>query len=428
MCGLALAANKKRKRVGHRVYDLYKKQKHRGQAGYGFISIQDGVMQELVRGKSELSIKSELLSEQSELILFHHRQPTSTPNTIGTTHPIFVSNDELEHDYYVMHNGCVSNDDELKKKHEELGYIYTTEYVEMKFAKNNAGEMEILETGDTKFNDSEALAIEAARLIEGKQNKMENRGAAAFFVVQLEKGSKNVAAVYYAQNFGRQLGFQKKKGWTLIASENGKEVTQLKLYRMDPKTFEITESELDMDEAHKAVKSPYHYGGEQGSFRNLHSALAPANKYGLVNAYYTRQERDESGAPPTEFFASRVPVYLNAPLEYMYVPLAFAGVNESSRPLFSEAYEWVEEEQTINYGRLEELALEYAKKQQEWDFVNDKLQSEPSYQNLWKGRATNIEQSMNRIEEQMYSLGAKEDEVEGAVAFAQDMMTEDHKV
>jgi len=46
------------------------------------------------------------------MIIAHHRYPTSTKNLINQTHPIQVSNELLEHDYLVIHNGVITNDAE----------------------------------------------------------------------------------------------------------------------------------------------------------------------------------------------------------------------------------------------------------------------------------------------------------------------------
>ena len=174
MCGLVTVLSKKNKPAGQYAFELYQKQATRGKDGYGYLAIQDGHIVNVARAKTETVIRSMLMKEKADFIMFHHRLPTSTDNTIGTTHPMFVSHKELEFDYYFAHNGVITNAIYLKGKHDKLGYKYLTEHKIIEVAEYTHGhDPEYLSTPVTKFNDSETLAIELARYIEGKSDTIE---------------------------------------------------------------------------------------------------------------------------------------------------------------------------------------------------------------------------------------------------------------
>ncbi len=164
MCGLCFVTRFDGHSAKKKIRKLYFHQKSRGTSGYGYVSVAEGKVG-TARAIDEKGIMEFLNEEQSNTILFHHRTPTSTPNVVESTHPIEVKNKILEHDYYVAHNGIISNADTLKKKHEGLGFEYTTELEKVwKTKKNHYYKDEVI------FNDSEALAIEVALVIEGKQD------------------------------------------------------------------------------------------------------------------------------------------------------------------------------------------------------------------------------------------------------------------
>ena len=430
MCGLAFVATKKQKYTGKRVYDLYTKQKSRGKDGFGYIAIQDGKIVNLKRTLTEEGVKKTIFEETAEIILLHHRYPTSTPNTLGTAHPIFVSNDELEYDYYVMHNGVISNHRSLKNDHDELGYVYNTEYIEKTYITYNNGVSEFLTEGDTKYNDSESLAIEIARYFEGKHHTIDAVGAAAVFVVTLEKGTKNVIDIAYGQNYGRSLARQDKKGWVLIASEGpGKEVPPMKFYHFNPKTFVTTESDMSMD---KGYKSQMGYGSNWNGYNTTRKLISPVvnepptdkeNEYGLVNAMYTYSEAVDSGAPFSMFTLSTTILEAGRQQVY-YIPTVFLGIDSYSRPFFSDSYEWVDVEPTKdkNVEKLEELSIKYARKEYERCKIKELLEDNKIDKETYSTRDGSLELELTRLEEEMSSLGIDMEEVEDTVALAQELV------
>jgi hypothetical protein len=210
------------------VYKRFNAQRHRGTEGFGYIAIHEGVVVSIQRAKTEKYIHKLLMKESASEILFHHRKPTSTPNFIGTTHPIIVSDPMFKYDYVMVHNGIVYNCDELKDSHEQMGFQYKTEYKHS--LETNTKTKEKLEfncgfverdgdeddeneiTEDEGYNDSESLALELAMYAEGWHDKIDIDGNLAFVMYQLEKkddvdtliGAK-VKKMFYGHNIRRPL-------------------------------------------------------------------------------------------------------------------------------------------------------------------------------------------------------------------------------
>lgn len=440
MCGLALCISKRKKHTGQRVLDLYKKQEHRGKQGFGILSIKDGKLLPVFRCKYEFAAKAQLVKDNADIILFHHRFPTSTKNVLGATHPIFVSHDELEFDYYIQHNGVINNHHTLKIEHNKLGYVYTTEFKEQTFAVYNDGTREEMDTKVSVFNDSESLAIEIARWLEDKKESIGARGAAAFMGVAMYKGTDKVHSLFFGKNKGRDLCVQDTSKWYIISSETGDDLEDMKLWRMSIETNEWTEQDLVMDEAAPvAVSMPsnvYGYGAHNrqpdidwgDSFRRgpddwpeASSIKGNIEKYeNLMNAYYTTQERDETGVPPAEFYP------VNVASVTLWVPMKYQS-STIPRVMFSEAYK-----KTLKYkfaqvdvktrSRLEDLAMEYAEKQNEYEeiekSVTNTIQEDESYKAILEG----IELKLLEIEESISALDVDQEIVDEVLDTAQSII------
>lgn len=220
MCGIVYVKRFDGKTARKQVIKRYHKQKDRGEDGYGYLTIDPRhKVSRVKRFQFEHEAKAALERSEAKEILLHHRFPTSTPNLVEATHPIVVSHDELEHDYYVVHNGVITNDDALKDKHEKLGYKYTTELSKSYKSSING----TVYSHGSVYNDSEALAIELARTIEGKQPVANAEGAIAYIALQTTKGGKAVA-LYYGTNGRNPLCMTLEKNYIAIASEGGRAI------------------------------------------------------------------------------------------------------------------------------------------------------------------------------------------------------------
>lgn len=194
------------------VLDQYERQCERGQRGFGLIEVAKSNIR-VRRATEPVKALLDVARSNAPTLLFHHRFPTSTENDMEQTHPILVSHDELTHDYYVMHNGIIRNPNECRREHEGLGYAYRTKTTES--FQHYAGY-----AGSTysRFNDSEAFAIELARFIEKKSEGLKAYGAAAFIALAMDKKTKKPVTIFFGTNGGNPLQIMEGTG-LLIGSE-----------------------------------------------------------------------------------------------------------------------------------------------------------------------------------------------------------------
>lgn len=235
MCGIIFAANygPNDKSVNQDVSYQLQDQISRGKEGFGGVYVNDKMQFHIERACEMTKVHFDLfMNQQARMVLFHHRMPTSSPNRISQTHPIKVTNANLAFDYYVIHNGVISNYDELKKKHEELDYDYVTE--------------EEMSASYHGFNDSECLAIEVARYIEGKTEEIGALGSAAFITLQVDKLTQLVTKVYFGRNDRNPLKIIVDKGVYRISSEGkGEPVEPFKLFSFNTTDYELMEQPLN---------------------------------------------------------------------------------------------------------------------------------------------------------------------------------------
>jgi len=242
MCGLLAAFNtpKKDKKgklttpepVNEFIINQYQNQISRGQKGFGIIRINDKGKVEVDRACEGTKFLLDLYLKKSKMIIAHHRTPTSTDNQTDQTHPIVVDNKLLKFKYLVIHNGIITNDTELKAKHEKLGFVYTTAYEDTYLHSAYS---------KIKFNDSEALAIELALFIENKTKLIENSNSAAFIVLQVEKKTNLAKTVYFGKNNFGALNLDKKSNELRLSSEgDGESVKENKLYAFDVKDNKLS--------------------------------------------------------------------------------------------------------------------------------------------------------------------------------------------
>lgn len=230
MCGVAYSKSFKYKPVNSIIELVYEFQKTRGTDGYGFTEVF-GDRISTKRFKDEKDALAELKKSQSSEILFHHRQPTSTENDVKSNHPIITTSEVYKYNYYFIHNGCITNDEYLKKEHEKLGIKYNT-------------------TVEDKFNDSESLMHELILVIEGikKPEEFEAIGSMAFIMLQTDKNNKAVSLCYGRWNNPLTL-FQLEDSLTIRSvGGSGNEISENILYKFDYITRKTTEQPIKFGE------------------------------------------------------------------------------------------------------------------------------------------------------------------------------------
>jgi glucosamine 6-phosphate synthetase-like amidotransferase/phosphosugar isomerase protein len=192
---------------------MYKNQRHRGTEGFGFYVPGKN---KLVHNTDEQAMLKKLKSVKATEMLFHHRFPTSTANVFNACHPFRVVIDGK--DYIVVHNGYLSNEHELKIKHEKQGYKYSSVQP------------------DGRFNDSEALAYDLALYLSGKQRKLYSQGAIAFIVYTQD-------ALYFGRNTDSPLQYHINDKFITIRSEGkGNTAIPNTLYKL--KNGKLTQRKL----------------------------------------------------------------------------------------------------------------------------------------------------------------------------------------
>lgn len=225
MCGLMYLKSLDGRLAGPRLWKRYEHQKTRGTEGYGFIEIGKPLV---YRAQHEAEAKKLIDDCHGTEILFHHRKPTSTVNVVEATHPIVIKHKTLKSIFYVIHNGVISNPDELKKKHEALGFKYRTVIK----TRNEYKTVEQRYYGEwsEEYNDSEALAHELALYFAGKQTEIEANGSIAFICLETDKKGKPLW-LHYGHNALSPLFVEHNNNLLAIKSAGGgKEVPIHKIY------------------------------------------------------------------------------------------------------------------------------------------------------------------------------------------------------
>lgn len=190
MCGIVAAfhTGKGAKPVNEWALKTFEDQHSRGVQGFGIVGWKPGQKPCVLRSCESAKFMFDIHAKTFPMMLLHHRAPTSTPNKMDQTHPIFVSHASLAFDYLVIHNGVIYNDKELYKEHADLGFAYTTEIVVDK------------EKNIVKINDSESIAIELARFIENQTTKIGARGSAALVALQIDKRTGKPTKIFFCRN------------------------------------------------------------------------------------------------------------------------------------------------------------------------------------------------------------------------------------
>lgn len=198
-------------------------QRHRGTEGFGLF---DGKQMNIVKAAKENKILKWLVKYNSDMILFHHRYPTSTPNTKRSAHPFSTGDYFGKTTYVLVQNGNVKNADDLFCDHQELGIEYKT-----------------LDP-DLQFNDSEALLWDFALFIEGKQKEPKAIGDMAFICIKLVNNKPE--RMFFYRNPGRPLKMFKTKEGLMLSSEGEGEVVPIDtLYNWNYKKKRLTKRKLE---------------------------------------------------------------------------------------------------------------------------------------------------------------------------------------
>lgn len=238
--------------VNKGILKQFNAQKHRGTDGFGLF---DGKMMNIVKATREKKIKKWLKRYDSNLIMFHHRYPTSTANVKRAAHPFSTGNYFGDTQYVLVHNGVIRNSDDLFCDHQELGIEYKT----------------LLE--DLTYNDSESLLWDFALYIEGKQKEPQAIGDMAFICLKIVNNV--MERMYFYTNGGRPLNMLKSSEGIMLSSEGeGEKVDIDVLYNWNYKLKRLFKRKLEILE-----RKPYVAGAYSGNF-------TPSGNYQRQSGYY----------------------------------------------------------------------------------------------------------------------------------------------
>lgn len=346
MCGIVAVTNTAGNPVNKLVKAQYFKQKARGSDGFGLFDYQ---FKNLVREPKEKNIVKWLDKYPSNSIVFHHRFPTSTKNVKSACHP-FSTKDFFRTNYILVHNGVIYNDDELKKKHENMGIKYQSEQP------------------DGSFNDSEALLWEVALFLEGKQDKIDTEGAVAFICMALGKGNKH-DRIWFARNTNPLNIVTADDGFFLSSEGEGKPIEPKTLYSYDYKNGKWSSKEIELDSWRTTYvpASREYKGGRWEEWKKPFDHADEEHDYTLMG--YVQQADGsweyEGGSPSDE----NVEDYDYVTPDYFYEPDIKTG-KELVR-LYKQAEQAKENDRQLIYSRLADKCDGWVYEMQhqlEWEF------------------------------------------------------------
>ena len=123
------------------------------------------------------------------------------------------------------------NTDELFEVHKDEGYKYSSYDMVGK---------------EYQFNDSESLGYEIAKFIENKE-EVKSCGPAAFFMIQVDKKTKQVKRIFFGRNDSNPLNIHQSPGSLTLSSEGkGAEVEKDMLFSFNPnsKKMKVTKTKM----------------------------------------------------------------------------------------------------------------------------------------------------------------------------------------
>lgn len=254
MCGIVYSQSFTGMPVNNDILQQFDLQRHRGTEGFG---IYDGQELNMVHATKEDKILKWLCKYDSNLLLMHHRYPTSTKNVKRAAHPFSTKDYFDEHEYILVHNGVISNPEEMREGHEKRYVHYQSDL------------------DDGTFNDSESLLWDFALTMEGVQESPAAIGRLAF--ICLKKTNGVLTHMYFGRNAGSPLKMLwNDEKFSLSSEGEGTEVPVDTLHTFDYATKQLTTSAMKWEQYDQSWKtydsrnygSVVPYGGGYDSFED----------------------------------------------------------------------------------------------------------------------------------------------------------------
>lgn len=202
MCGIIgtiISSNAKEQL--HKLESYLYNQQNRGLKGLGFVNCRNF---QRIRGETILDVmgwrayKFYNGVKMGDAVFLHHRLPTTSKNTEKAAHP-FINEDKT---IVLMHNGTITNADEIKEKLVKKGHVFESE-----------------EKQDNKlvYTDSEVILHQLEENL--KKNDGDIKSSFGDLLDQLTGGF--AIAVYFKELKGEIFLFSKTNPITVSVGENG---------------------------------------------------------------------------------------------------------------------------------------------------------------------------------------------------------------
>lgn len=336
MCGLVYVKRKDGKSAVKSVKKRYRRQKYRGQDGFGYVAIKNDKIVSYQRAPTEHEIMLKLEKEDAPEILFHHRFPTSTPNMEEQAHPLHITHESFTHEYYVAHNGVIRNPFLRKLEHDKLGIKYATA---LRPLWQTTTDKLYIAKGELKFNDSEALAVDTALALEGKLPSIDTEGSAAVITLQVKDG-KVVDRIFYRNNLN-PLKYEDNSVMTTLTSVGG---------GADIDTIHVMRFEGSTPKKHPAsIWTPSGYSS------HYNNKATPPKVYGLSS----RAEDDYAyGYAPGEDWDIDFPSQRGEPKSLILFPKAASGVMQATITAMNDDILWEEYDKSLATIKQLETGIE----------------------------------------------------------------------
>lgn len=234
MCGIVYSHNFDGKPVNNEILQRFDMQRSRGTEGFG---IFDGQEMNMIKEANEDKILKWLVKYDSNLILFHHRYPTSTINVKRASHPFSTRDYFGDTQYIFVHNGVIQNSEELYDKHMDMGIKYESQLV------------------DGTYNDSEALAWDFALTLEGKQPELTAYGSIAFICLKTVDGV--LERMYFGRNVNPLVMDRNEEGISLSSQGSGETIDTHTLYNYNYKLNRLTSRDFEIPSYDTSYKYEY---------------------------------------------------------------------------------------------------------------------------------------------------------------------------
>lgn len=401
--------------VNELIWKQFNAQISRGVDGFGTFNGE-----KIFKTPKLRKMRSYLRKDQndSDFLMFHHRFPTSTVNVTRAAHPFSTGDffdkparkkngkqmDAMKVQYVLVHNGGISNPQELKAEHEKLGIKYSS----------------TLDNGT--FNDSEALLWDFALTMENRQKELKAYGGIAFVAVKLVNGE--IESMFWGRNAGRPLKVHKTGKGILISSEGmGQETEVSRLYtyswskhRIKVKDFTIrqylpyTYTPANSKQA-GYLEDPFDrkYGASNSCGYGSSSRDAGYDSYGYWTADGEYIEFDED-----DFYDDGDSDNIDG--SYTYYPYGYKSSRKSNTDLELESYEqewWLSNLADQKGSLLKKTTLDYLKV-----YARYMLRAEGVYEHAWDKMDNDLGEFADH--QQNHNTRAISEAIEACMKYIQD--------